>query len=286
MLLYDIFCKHNCNIIMNKERINNYILNYTEQRLASGKLFFTQDELKFEFNLYSEAALISALNRLIKKGKAVSIHKGFYLIIPPDRMAKGILPPYLFIDSLMNYLSRTYYVGLLSAAVYYGASHQQAQEYFIFINKPPLRTKNKKGLKLNFVVQSVIPKVGIVKKKTETGYINISSAELTALDLVKYQSNVGGMNRVVSVLSELVDEMKSGKLREILESEKVSITSLQRLGYILDKLEEKNLSDVILDYLADKRKSKISLKPEANKKSFSYNSKWKIIENVELDFDL
>ena len=156
---------------MNKGRINNYLLDYAEQKLALGKQFFTQDELKHEFISYSKSALISALNRLKKKGKVVSIHKGFYLIIPPDRMAKGILPPQLFIDSLMGYLGRAYYVGLLSASVYYGASHQQAQEYFVFINKPSIREIRKKGLKLNFVIKSHMPKVGIEKSKTESGYV-------------------------------------------------------------------------------------------------------------------
>jgi len=270
---------------MKKERINNYVLDYTERKLASGKLFFTREEYKNEFKSYSEAALVSALNRLIKKGKVVSIHKGFYLIIPPDRMTKGILPPSLFIDSLMSYLDRSYYVGLLSASVYYGASHQQAQEYFVFINKPPLRGKNKKGLKLNFVVQSNIPKSGIVKRKTEAGYVSISSAELTAIDLVRCQNNVGGINRVVSVLTELTEEMHGSKLKDILENESISIASLQRLGYILDKLNERDLAEVVLDSIAKNRRFKVPLKTDTDKINFPYNSKWKIIENIELDLE-
>jgi len=268
-----------------KQRINNYVLHYTEERLASGKLYFTQKEFKSKFTAYSNSALTSALNRLIKKGKVVSIHKGFYLIIPPDRSPKGILPPSLFIDSLMNYLKRSYYIGLLSASAYYGASHQQSQEYFVFTQKPPLRKKNKKGLKINFVVKSNIPKIGIVKKKTEAGYINISSAELTAIDLIKYQSNIGGINRAVSVLSELTEEMKSNNLKEILENEISNITSIQRLGYLLDKLSEKNLAEVIFIFLADKRKVKVPLKIKEEKQRFPYNKKWKIIENVKLDFE-
>ena len=270
---------------MNGQRINNYVLHYAEQRLASGKLYFTLEDLKHEFSAYSDAALMLALNRLIKKGKVVSIHKGFYLIIPPDRLSKGILPPSLFIDSLMSYLNRPYYVGLLSASAFYGASHQQVQEYFVFINKPPLRSKNKKGLKLNFVIKSNIPSVGVIKRKTETGYINISSAELTAIDLVQYQRNVGGINRVVSVLSELVDEMEASKLSSILKSETISVAPLQRLGFILDKLNEKELAEEVFNSIASRRKVKVPLKVEADKKGFHYNKRWKVIENVNLDLE-
>ena len=270
---------------MNEEIIHNYLLRYAEKRLASGKLYLTLNDLRKEFASYSDSALTFSLNRLSKKGKIVSIHKGFYLIIPPDRMAKGILPPPLFVDSLMNYLNRVYYVGLLSASVYYGASHQQAQEYFLFINKPQLREKNKKGLKLNFVVKSDIPQIGVEKKKTEAGYINVSSAELTAIDLVKYQSKIGGINRVVSVISELVEEMKVSSLKNLLDNEIIGDASLQRLGYILDKLNESDLADVVFGSLSKKQLFKVPLKSDSNKNGFPLNKKWKIIENIELDLE-
>jgi len=270
---------------MNEEIIYNYLLKYAEKRLAAGKLYFTLKGLRKEFASYSDSALTFSLNRLSKKGKIVSIHKGFYLIIPPDRMAKGILPPALFVDSLMSYLNRTYYVGLLSASVYYGASHQQAQEYFVFINKPQLREKNKKGLRLNFVVKSNIPQIGIEKKKTEAGYINVSSAELTAIDLVKYQSKIGGINRAVSVISELAEEMNANNLKNLLDNEIISDASLQRLGYILDKLNESDLADAVFDSLANKQLFKVALKSNSNKNGFQFNKKWKIIENIKLDLE-
>lgn len=277
--------KQICTIDMNRERINNYILNYTEQKLASGRMFFTQAEFRQQFESYSEVALTSALNRLIKKGKVISIHKGFYLIIPPERMAKGMLPPSLFIDSLMSHLGREYYVGLLSAAAYQGASHQQSQEYFVFIGKPAIRGKNEKGLKLNFVVKSNMVKVGVEKRKTETGYINVSSAELTALDIVNHQNKIGGINRVVSILSELIENMKANKMKELLVYEKTSAPTLQRLGFILEKLNENELAEVVFNSIIDKRTSKVPLKIDADMEECSYNRKWKIIENVELDLE-
>ncbi len=273
------------SLAMNKEIIYNYLTKYTEKRLASGKFYFTLVDLRKEFDSYSDSALTFSLNRLSQKGKILSIHKGFYLIIPPDRMAKGILPPPMFVDSLMKYLKRDYYVGLLSASVYYGASHQQAQEYFLFINKPPLREKSKKGLKLNFVVKSNIPLVSVKKKKTEVGYLNVSSAELTAIDLVKYQDKIGGINRTVSVISELSEEINANSLKNLLDKEVISNALLQRLGYIFDKLNESILADVVFNSLANKQLFKVPLKSNSNKNGFPLNIKWKIIKNVELDLE-
>ena len=106
----------------------------------------------------SETARRSALKRLSKKGKIVSIHKGFYLIISAPYANRGILPPALFMDSLMNFLKRPYYVGLLSAAALYGAAHQQPQEYFVVTDFPVLRPAHKKGLKVNFISKKNIEK--------------------------------------------------------------------------------------------------------------------------------
>ena len=38
------------------------------------------------------------------------------------------------------------------------------------------------------------------KHKTQTGHINVSCPELTAVDLVENEKSVGGLNRVCTVL--------------------------------------------------------------------------------------
>ena len=270
---------------MNDIKTHNYLLKYAEKRLASGKLYFSLKDLRKKFASYSDSALTFSLNRLSNKGKIVSIHKGFYLIIPPARMSKGVLPPSLFIDSLMSYLNRGYYVGLLSASAYYGASHQKSQEYFVIVNKPSLRAKNKNGLKLNFIVKSNIPKIGIEMKKTEAGFINVSSAELTSFDLVKYQRKIGGINRAVSVISELAEEMQVNRLKNLINNNVVGNASLQRLGYILDDLNESDLADAVFQSLSKKQLFKVPLKSDSKRNGFSLNRKWKIIENIKLDLE-
>jgi len=51
----------------------------------------------------------------------------------------------------MKFLERPYYVALLNAAAYHGASHQQPLESFVTTTFPVLRSMQKKGLKLNYV---------------------------------------------------------------------------------------------------------------------------------------
>ena len=54
-------------------------------------------------------------------------------------------------------------------------------------------------------------KEDIKQMKTDAGYINVSSPELTALDLLYYVDKLG-MNRVITTLKELIEVMKPSVL--------------------------------------------------------------------------
>jgi len=170
--------------------MKNYLENLINEVQSDGKLYFTLEEVKERFDSYYESALKFSLNRLINKGRIASVYKGFYAIIPPEYSHQKMLPPELFIDDLFKYLDRSYYIGLLSAAFYHGASHQQPQEYFILIDKPAMRSTKVEELKINYVVKSGLEKSGIENKKTSAGYMKISNPEQTAVDLIKFQNRI------------------------------------------------------------------------------------------------
>lgn len=270
---------------MGNTKIYNYLDKFISERQAEGKLSFSLQEVQKKFDTHSFDAIKLSLNRYSKKAKILSVYKGFYVIIPPRYSHQKILPPELFIDALMKYLERPYYVGLLSAAAHHGASHQQAQEYYVFVNKPPIRSTNVKGLKINYIVKSILPSVSLEKKKTDAGYLNISSPELTAFDLVEFQNRIGGLNRASTVLYELSESMNPDRLEKVLNG-KVPLSILQRLGYLLDVvLDKKKLSEVIKKFLSDKRIFRVPLKAGIKKKGFSVHPVWKIIENFKIETD-
>ncbi len=270
---------------MKKDKIYNYLDDYVSSLQSNGRLFFSFKELIDAYPTHSKAALKLSLNRLSSKQKILSIYKGFYVIIPPEYKHRKIIPPELFIDQLFSYLNRQYYVGLLSAAALHGVSHQQAMEYYIFINKPAIRPTNVEGLKINYVVKNSLAVNGIEKRKTDAGYINISNPELTAVDLIDYQQRIGGLNRASTILYELSDSMSPEKLKEVL-NDNISLSVLQRLGYILDVvLHKKELSLIIKDFLSGKKLFRVPLKPGSKKAGFNVNDDWKVIENYKIETD-
>lgn len=217
------------NLLSNYGRLENWI----EECQSKGKFAFNLIELRNSFPNDTEIALKRMLDRQSAKKKVVSIFKGYYIIVPPQYSSKGVLPPSMFIDGLMIFLERKYYVALLNAAALHGASHQQPQEYFIVTEYPVLRATIKKGIKINYISTKQLPPESLLQKvKTETGYITVSNPLLTAIDLIIYEKRIGGLNRVCTVMNELLELIKPSHITiEFINY--ATVSSLQRFGYIL-----------------------------------------------------
>jgi predicted transcriptional regulator of viral defense system len=261
----------------------NYLENFIDQIRSKGRYAFTLNEIKKEFTI-SDKAINQNLYRLKSKNKIVQIRKEFYAILPPEYNKQGMLPANLFMDDMMKTLNRTYYLGLISAAAIHGAAHQQSMETFVITEKPALRNIKNNKLKINFFVKSEWNQEDIIDVKTDAGYMKVSSPELTALDLLYYVEKLG-MNRVVTILEELVEVLKQTKLSKT--AKKYSqIAAIQRLGYLLEVvLKNEKLSQVLYPIIAVKKGANIPLMPGKNKMG-EINSKWRIIQNVKIESDL
>ena len=267
-------------------RTNTSLENWTNELLSQGKFAFSLEALRNTFPNQSDAANKSALKRLSDKGNIISIHKGYYLVIPPQYKAKGILPPSLYLDAFMQELKRPYYLALLNAAAYHGAAHQQPQEFYVVTNFPVLRPTYKKGLKVNYFSKKELPEKLLDTRKTETGYLKISNPVLTATDLIQYSKRVGGINRVATVLSELREVIKPGAFDSYL-IQNTPVTALQRLGYLLDKVFDDTVLANAL-YTAMQNNNVVlfrtPLRASATK-GFPADEKWKVIINTTIELD-
>lgn len=206
------------------------MIDFIEKRLSQGKFTFSLDELEAEFPKRTEKALKSALSRIVAKGKVVRVHHLFYVIVPPEFRAKGILPPVYFISDLMKFLGRRYYVSLLSAAALHGAAHQQPQKFFASIDAPPLRAKRLAGLSLDFVVTRAIPETLTIEMKTPAGFIKVSNPLLTLSDLLEFPKRAGGWKRVLEVAEELTESIAPDMITKPFLAHVKQVT-LQRLGF-------------------------------------------------------
>jgi len=254
---------------------------------TQGTHSFSVEMIRDKFPDITEQNLKNSLYRFTLNNRIISVYKGFYVIIPPHYAAKGIVPPTYYIDQLMHYIGKSYYISLLSAAEFFGAAHQRSQRFFVTTVLPSTNVSKARNRRLNWLFRKDIPEEFLLKKNSETGTIRFSNAELTAIDLVQYENAVGGLSRVATVLNELCEQCDFSKVNKKL-FDFTSVSAVQRLGFILENiLEQKEQADVLHEKLLayGKRLNYIALSTRSKKETMLRDSRWKININTEIETD-
>src|SRR5438445_12849667 len=166
--------------------------SYIDTLASTGKHFFTGEEALKSLGI-TKSALNSSLRRLKTKNEIASPLKGFFIIIPPEYRSLGALPPEEFIDDLMRHLKLPYYVGLLSAAQYYGAAHQKPQLLQVMVPKPR-RSILVGRVKVVFITKSDAATAPTRQFNTSKGFIRVATPEMLAVDLVTFSHQSGGIS--------------------------------------------------------------------------------------------
>ena len=263
------------------------ISDWINQQLTKGKYSFTLQYLHGDMPDKSDDSIKLALKRLVDKKIIISMSKGFYIIIPPAYQNLGILPPVMFMDDLMEYLKRPYYISLLSAASLHGAAHQQPQLHFVCTTLPSMRDTHKNGIQIKYVSKRNFPESHLIQKKTESGYVNVSNAILTCLDLINYQKTIGGFNRVATVINELSEEISESEITfGILQL--APHTVIQRLGYLWEyECNQLGLANVLFKIIKESLYSfkTYKLNPGRDLQKQVNRNRWSINVNTKIEID-
>lgn len=269
---------------MNKGNTYNYLNRYLDHLRSKGRYTFTRDDVISEFNL-SDEAYQKVIQRLSDIDRISRLRQNFYLIIPPEHASRRTLPLGYFIHDLMTFLERDYYVGLLTAAMYHGAAHQQPQTQFVVTEPPYLRPIKNRQQSIAFCLKKRWETGFINQQKTDAGYINISSPALTALDLVFYSDRIGGINRVATVMAELIFVLEKESLAKTAD-DFPQTTTIQRLGYLMEEvLKETTLSDALFDTLNLRKYYPTQLNPKTDIENQKTTNRWKVIPNMNIELD-
>ena len=221
--------------------------SYVSGLLSSGRTVFTAEEAEQAIGV-GHGAFLDAAERLQRREALLNPRQGFYVVVPPQYASWGAPPPAWYIDALMRREGQAYYVGLLKAAELHGATHQAVMEFQVITAKRLQRIRAGRNL-IVFYFRKDMDAVtaGIEDRKTDTGTMKISSAALTALDLLRYPQASGGIDNVATVLSDLGQKIDPGQLAVL--SEAVERPVVQRLGYLLEHLGHDALTGSMLDTL-------------------------------------
>lgn len=222
--------------------------SYVSGLLSAGRIVFEREEAERALGI-QQGAFLDAAERLQRRHSLISPRRGLYVIVAPQFASWGAPPPTWYIDALMRHEAQPYYVGLLKAAELHGATHQAVMEFQVVTAKRLPRIKAGRSL-IAFYFRKDMESVaaGIEDRKTDTGTMKISSAALTALDLLRYPQAAGGLDSIATVLSDLTSRIDAAQLATLaVRAEKPVV---QRLGYLLDWLGHQDLSAPLLETLS------------------------------------
>lgn len=257
-----------------------YLRNYIDYMIPRGKWFFSKKEALSLLRL-NESTFQNQAHQLSQKNNLKRVYRDFYMIVPDQYKLLGSLPPDMLIDSLMNYLNQHYYIGLLSAASYYGATHQQPMVFQIITSKAMRPIKLARG-KIEFHLSKYCADAKTNLIAVPTGYAKISTREQTMIDLVRFYTASGYLSNVALVIKSLAERISMAKLKVTIAQEKAT-SVLQRLGYVLELLNLENLA-LIVENEINKRKTKyVLLRHDHYQKDGEKNNRWKIIKNDYLE---
>ena len=256
------------------------IAAYVDILQAGGRYTFTKDEASRALRI-SGSALNRAAARLAAKGRILAVRRGFYVVVPVEYRTVGAPPPPWFIDELMRYLERPYYVGVLSAAALYGAAHQQPQEFQV-VTRVPERPVRAGRARIRFLAKKHHERTLTAKLKTEAGFMLVSTPEATAIDLLRYVSAAGGLGNVATVLTELADRIDGRKLVEAAQADG-ELAYSQRLGYILERIGAGDRAAALARWIEKRRPRNAPLRPGKAIRGRPVDRRFRIVMNEDIE---
>ncbi len=231
----------------------------------------------------SAAAIKMTLYRLKRRGAIVTPRRDFFVVVPREYRAAGCPPASWFIDDLMRHMGRRYYVGLLSAAALHGAGHQQPMAFQVMVDAAE-RDIEVGRVRIAFHMSSVFDRAATQPMQTETGTMLVATPETTAFDLVRFPAASGYWSNIATVLSEMAEKLDPEALAS--GAARVARTDVQRLGWLLDLVEQPDLADALAATVADKRLLPTPLTGARESAGAPLDSRWHVLVNDDVEPDL
>lgn len=266
------------NTVSKKNSIK--LSEFLEKKLRGGAITFSKAEAITALNC-TESAFMRASQRLQKKGWLLRPVSGFYVIIEVEYRDAGGPPPIHFISKLMKHLKLPYYVGLLTAAKYHGATHQAVFETQVFTTKPVSLIKYGKH-RVRFITNKFTEKIPKQQLSTPHGEILISTPEATLVDLVRYKQKAVGLSHVATVIQEMKEKVNPKLLPALAEIHN-DTPLVQRVGFLFEFCGQRQVPP-LYQWLNHREVHIVKLEP-SKPLSKKTNKKWFININSQFEAD-
>lgn len=256
-------------------------VHYIRSLLQRG--YYTFNRKEAEAALGGGTSLSNKLSRLAEDGWIMPVGRGFYAIIEAGSQRYGFTGPEVFLDAWAAYRGMQYYVGGLTAAELHGASHQRAQSYQVVASRA-MRPFVQGDLQVTYFRKLDIADFMFEQKAVSSGYLRVSTPEVTAYDLLYFPTMCRSLGRVATILVELGEVLKPSALGR-LAGPQFELAALQRLGWLLDHVGWSSLTEPLRRAVQKQRPPWRLLEPGLPR-SGQRNETWCIIVNSDVQSDI
>lgn len=253
--------------------------------IANGRHFVTNDEIA-ELVDVAPSEVRHSLRRQRDANVIVPVTKGAWVPVAPQHRRNGAPPVEHFIDPLMTYLRHPYYVGFLSAAAIHGASHQ-APMVFQVVTDAVLRDRRIGAQRVAFIRRRDTERRATIRRIVPTGRINVSTPEVTVLDLVDTPQFGGGVSNVATVIAELLAAEMIDPTALGAQAARYPTAVVQRVGHLVERMSKAAEASIRLESLhalVDDAQV-VDLYPKAARIG-DRDDRWNVIANIEIEPDL
>ena len=251
------------------------LTEYLAELEAQGRYYFTTEEAVAELG-EPISRVRAALRKAKTRGEVVDPHRSFHVILPHEHRGMGCLPAEELVPPLMQHLHEPYYVALLSAAEIYGAADDEdVFQVMARMTRKPISCG--KSL-VQFVGRKDLDQTPLREKSTSAGPLRIASPEATALEMVGYAEQCGGLEHVARVISALGHTLDAERLVEIAPANPIAWS--QRLGYLLDVTDNRRLANALVPVVKTLAQDFAPLVRARPKAGANRVARWKLAVNA------
>ncbi len=246
----------------------------------AGRLNLRLQDLRAALPHTSPDALRQALHRQQRHGRLIRLSRGaeHWLLVPLQHASAGAPPLETWLDRYMSRtLGLTYHVGMLSAAEIYGAAPWAVMVTQVMV------TERRRSItvgrhQLVFHVCAHIERLPTRWHETPDGRFRVATPELTSLQIVQKQSQLGGMARVREVLGRLYPACISEGLTQALQAMDET-PAAQRLGSLMARDGQGALAHTVSEWLGDRTFRPVpiertSMKPDETELDPLFKVRW------------
>lgn len=255
-------------------------LDLLDDLVARGRAAITTSEAADLLGIPQDQVRVR-MHRYVQQGRVIAPARGLWVPVPPQHRIYGSLPGLQIVDLLMRYLDRDYYVGWLSAAEVHGVAHQAPQALQVAVSAA-VRDRAFGRVRLQFATRARVADVPREQRTAPTGLLWVATPATTVLDLVDDPGRSGGLSNAATVIAELADDGRLSQEALADAARHFPITTVRRLGWLLDFLELPVLTRGLQQLAGGHRRDPITALDRHSPPGGVVDQGWRVAVNTDL----